>query len=189
MQIEYGFSIDKLTNQFLSKLPQLISSTPSMGGRQQSVNILQPLEHGISESLGRIKGAIMELAGGIQERINSYYQACNAVSQAGLKERIADCKKALEDVEKARGSRENLRQKIELNTKEIALIERKARELKTPEKDPKKIESQLADAKKKREKEWKAKFDSSTNELNASLGRFAIKIKRVPFVDETIRNC
>jgi len=146
------------------------------GGRK-SVQILQPLEQGISESLGKIKGSIMELAGGIQERINSYYQACNAVSQHGLKERIADCRKCLEEVEKARQHRDAVKAKIDLATREISLIEKKVSENKTPEKDPKKGENMIIEAKRKREKEWKVKFDTATSDLNNLLVKFAGKIK------------
>ena len=161
----------------MSKLPQLVSQTSSKAVKNPQPSILQPLEQGISESLGRIKGAIMELAGGIQDRINSYYQACNAVSQHGLKERISDCRKSLDEVEKTRAVRELLKHKIDLVTKEIATIEKKSKESKTPEKDTKKTEHLLAEAKKKREKDWKAKFDIATTDLNSSLVKFTVKIK------------
>ena len=103
--MEYGFNIDKLTAQFLSKIQ---NTSPS-----------QHFEICISKSLGMMKSSVMDLADKIRERINQYYAATDSVTHSSVFPLIDQCQTSLDQLEKLFGLRESMREKIERHSTEI----------------------------------------------------------------------
>jgi len=127
-QIEYGFSIDKLTAQFLSKTEDIAPN--------------KHFDSCIGQCLGQIKNSIMELAEKIRERINQYYSATNSVTHSSVFPLILHCQRSLEDLEKQFNSREAVRLKLEASTKDLFDLHTKideARAKASPPKDLKKL--------------------------------------------------
>lgn len=118
-QVEYGFNIDKLTSQFLSKLPQITSShfAPSQGQAASAVNTF---EECIVQSLGMMKNSVLDFAERIKDRINQYYAATNSVTMLGLKDKVHECVKSLEHLHKSKLQRDHIKLKLEQATKDIA---------------------------------------------------------------------